>query len=51
MTDENTNTAANEMANGFCDICGARETNRADTLRSEGWYLGSREHFCPNCND
>jgi hypothetical protein len=47
MTNENTNDATN----GFCDICGAQETASADTLKNEGWYLGRREHFCPNCND
>ena len=47
MTKEN----ERETTNGFCDICGAQETDSADTLRSEGWYLGRSEHFCPNCND
>jgi hypothetical protein len=47
MTNENTN----ETITGFCDICGKRETDSADTLKREGWHLGSREHFCPNCND
>jgi hypothetical protein len=41
----------NETITGFCDICGNQETGTADNLQSEGWYLGSREHFCPNCND
>jgi hypothetical protein len=48
MTSE---TTSNETTNGFCDVCGARETDTAETLKSEGWYLGRREHFCPNCND
>jgi hypothetical protein len=48
MTNETTN---NETTNGFCDVCGARENDTAETLKSEGWYLGSREHFCPVCND
>ncbi len=48
MTNENTN---NETITGFCDICGARETDNAETLKSEGWWLGRNDHFCPVCND
>jgi hypothetical protein len=48
MTNENTNETT---MTGFCDVCGARETASADALLREGWHLGSREHFCPNCND
>ncbi len=48
MTSENTNET---IITGFCDICGARETAHADTLQAQGWHLGSREHFCPSCND
>lgn len=47
MTNENTN----ETITGFCDICGNQETDNAETLKIEGWFLGSREQFCPNCND
>ncbi len=49
MTNENTNETT--TTTGFCDICGKRETDSADALKREGWHLGSREHFCPNCND
>jgi hypothetical protein len=48
MNNENTNT---ETITGFCDICGNQETDNAATLQSAGWFLGSREEFCPNCND
>ena len=48
MTNENTN---NEMINGFCDVCGVQESDDAGTLKSEGWWLGRNEHFCPACND
>jgi hypothetical protein len=40
-----------ETITGFCDICGNQETDNAATLKSEGWFLGSREEFCPTCND
>jgi hypothetical protein len=46
MTNENTN----ETITGFCDVCGNQETDNAEALQREGWYLGSREHFCPGCN-
>jgi hypothetical protein len=51
MTNETTNTNETTTTNGFCDICGARETDRAETLKREGWWLGRNEHFCPVCND
>jgi RNA polymerase subunit RPABC4/transcription elongation factor Spt4 len=35
----------------ICDICGEVETNNAEALKGEGWFLGSREEFCPNCNN
>jgi hypothetical protein len=49
MTNQTTNEKT--TTTGFCDVCGARETASAETLKREGWHLGSREHFCPNCND
>jgi hypothetical protein len=51
MNNETTNTETTTTTTGFCDICGAQETAAADTLRCEGWFIGSREHFCPGCND
>jgi hypothetical protein len=50
MTNETTNTET-QTTTGYCDICGAQETDCTETLKSEGWFLGSREHFCPSCND
>ncbi len=47
MTSETQN---NETITGFCDICGNQETDNAETLQSAGWFLGSREEFCPSCN-
>ena len=37
MTNEKTNETT---MTGFCDICGNQETGNAETLKSEGWYLG-----------
>ncbi len=48
MTNEN---QTNETKTGFCDICGAQETGATQNLKSEGWHLGCREEFYPNCND
>jgi hypothetical protein len=48
MTSETTNETT---ITGFCDICGNQETGDTEALKSEGWFLGSREEFCPNCND
>ena len=50
MTSETT-IAETQTKTGYCDICGAQETDCTDALRREGWFLGSREHFCPSCND
>jgi hypothetical protein len=41
----------NETTNGFCDICGEQEINVKENLILSGWFIGNREHFCPNCND
>ncbi len=46
-----TKTQQVETVNGFCDICGCQETDNVEVLKSEGWYLGPREQFCPHCND
>jgi len=35
---------------GFCDVCGTQQTVTTESLQIFGWFLGSREHFCPNCN-
>jgi hypothetical protein len=40
----------NETVKAFCDCCDNAETDNAETLKSEGWYLGRREQFCPSCN-
>lgn len=48
MTNQNSDT---QITTGFCDICGTQETGGEDALKSEGWFLGSREHFCPSCNE
>jgi hypothetical protein len=50
MKNENT-TAETQTTAAYCDICGTQETDCTETLKSEGWYLGRREHFCPSCND
>ncbi len=50
MNNETTNTETTTTT-GFCDICGEQETATTDTLTREGWFIGSREHFCPGCND
>jgi hypothetical protein len=46
-----TKTQQIETVEAHCDICGNQETDDAETLKNEGWYLGRREHFCPTCND
>jgi len=50
MTSE-TQTSETTMTTGYCDICGTQETDCTETLKSEGWFLGTREHFCPACNN
>jgi hypothetical protein len=49
MTSE-TQTNETTITTGYCDICGTQETDCTETLKSEGWFLGSREEFCPACN-
>ena len=50
MNNENTNDQT-QTTTPYCDICGTQKTDSTETLKAEGWFLGSREHFCPNCND
>lgn len=35
----------------ICDCCGKSETDSKESLQREGWFLGSREEFCGDCND
>ncbi len=50
MTNE-TQTNETTITTGYCDICGEQETDCTEILRGSGWFLSSREHFCPACND
>lgn len=34
----------------FCDICGNNASGTEKSLQNQGWFLGSREQFCPMCN-
>ncbi len=49
MKNENQNSEI-KVKEGFCDICGTQETASEKQLENRGWFIGSREHFCPNCN-
>jgi hypothetical protein len=49
MKNETTNT--NEIINAFCDCCGNQESGAKAELVNLGWFLGSSEQFCPECND
>ena len=43
-------TSFEMKTSAFCDLCDAQATGTETALRSQGWHLGSREQFCPNCN-
>jgi hypothetical protein len=46
-----TKTQQVETVNAFCDVCDCQANGEKTQLENEGWYVGSREQFCPNCND
>lgn len=35
----------------ICDICGNNAAGTKNELESRGWFCGSREQFCPECNN
>lgn len=39
------------LVSAFCDCCPNNATAARAALQSSGWFLGTREQFCPNCND
>lgn len=43
-------TNQNETINAFCDICDSEQNGTKSQLENSGWFLGTREEFCPNCN-
>ena len=34
----------------FCDTCPNEASGTKAALEAQGWFLGSREQFCPECN-
>jgi hypothetical protein len=46
-----TKTQQIETVEAYCDCCASQANGERSELESEGWFLGSREEFCPNCND
>lgn len=34
----------------FCDICPNEASGNRQALESQGWHLGQKEQFCPECN-
>jgi len=40
-----------EKVSAHCDICDNTARAEKAALESLGWFIGSREEFCPKCND
>jgi hypothetical protein len=43
-------TVFEQETTAFCDTCPNNASGTKQTLENRGWYLGSREQFCPECN-
>jgi hypothetical protein len=43
-------TTYEQTTTAFCDCCPNQGTGTRKELERRGWYLGSREEFCPECN-
>lgn len=43
-------TTFEQSVSAFCDCCDNRASGAEETLIGQGWYLGSRQQFCPECN-
>ncbi len=58
ITTENTNvfganfqiTTFEQATTAFCDCCDTSADGTKNQLENSGWFMGSREQFCPNCN-
>lgn len=44
-------TTFEQTVSAFCDCCDNEANGAKETLENQGWYLGSKAQFCPNCND
>lgn len=43
-------TIFEQRVTAFCDICPNEASGSSEALENQGWHLGSREQFCPECN-
>lgn len=44
-------TTFEQTVSAFCDCCDSQATGAEENLKNAGWHLGSRQQFCPNCNE
>lgn len=44
-------TTFEQTVSAFCDTCSANDEGTETVLENQGWHLGRREQFCPNCNE
>jgi hypothetical protein len=40
-----------ETINAYCDCCDNEARAEKAQLENRGWFVGSREQFCPECNN
>lgn len=43
-------TIFEQRTSAFCDTCPNEASGSSEALENQGWLLGNREQFCPECN-
>lgn len=43
-------TTFEQTTTAFCDCCPNQANGTKEGLERQGWSMGSREQFCPDCN-
>jgi len=44
------NDNQSETVSAYCDTCDYEQKADKIVLENQGWHLGRREQFCPECN-
>lgn len=43
-------TTYSQTLSAYCDCCDNQANANRQTLENQGWYLGEKAQFCPECN-
>jgi len=43
-------TTYSQTVKAYCDCCENQAESNRQTLENQGWFLGEKAQFCPECN-